>query len=101
MFDGIEIIQGTIERGLIFGLITAGIYISSRIIKFDDLTVEGSFGIGGAITAQCLILGMSPWLALLCALITGALSGIVTGLLHTKLKLNNLISGIVTTTALF
>jgi len=97
----IEIGQGIIERGLIYAIVVIGIYLTSRVIKFDDLTVEGSFGIGGAMMAFLLIRGINPWLSLIGALIAGALSGVATALLHTKLKLNNLISGIVVTTALF
>lgn len=101
MLENLEIIQGIVEQGLIYALIVIGIYLSSRIINFDDLTVEGSFGIGGALSAQTLAMGLGPVLGLPMAMIAGALSGLATGLLHTKLKLNNLISGIVVTTALF
>lgn len=101
MLEHIAIFQGIIERGLIFGLVVAGVYIASRIISFDNLAIEGGFGLGGAITAQAIALGIHPWLSLVLALCIGALSGIATGLLHTKLKLNNLISGIVVTTGVF
>lgn len=90
-----------IERGLIFSLVVAGVYVSTRIIKFDDLTVEGSFGIGGAIMATAIAYGHHPLIALICALCCGGLAGATTALLHTRLKLNNLISGIVVSTALF
>jgi putative ABC transport system permease protein len=97
----IEIGQGIIERGLIYSIVVIGIYLTSRVIKFDDLTVEGSFGIGGAMMTFLLIHRINPWICLCGALIAGALSGVATAVLHTKLKLNNLISGIVVTTALF
>lgn len=97
----IEIGQGIIERGLIYSIVVIGIYLTSRVIKFDDLTVEGSFGIGGAMMTFLLIRHINPWICLCGALIAGALSGVATAVLHTKLKLNNLISGIVVTTALF
>ncbi|HSW73518.1 MAG TPA: hypothetical protein VLG71_00015 [Candidatus Limnocylindria bacterium] len=97
----LPIAQGVIERGLIYSLVVIGIYITSRIIRFDDLTVEGSFGIGGAVTAACLVNNINFWFSLPLVLLAGALTGLATGLLHTKLKLNNLISGIIVTTGLF
>jgi putative ABC transport system permease protein len=101
MMSLLPILQGAVERGLLYALVVIAVYITSRIIRFDDLSVEGSFGVGGAVTAACLAHGLSIWLAFPCALIAGALSGLCTALLHTHLKLNNLISGIITTTALF
>jgi len=101
MIEHIAMVQGIIERGLIFGLVVAGVYIASRVISFDNLAVEGGFGLGGAITAQAIVYGINPWCGLILALCIGALSGIATGLIHTKLKLNNLISGIVVTTGAF
>lgn len=101
MIEGFDILQGIIEQGLVYSVIVAGIYISSRIINFDDLSVEGSFGIGGAISATAITSGLLPWFGIAGAMCAGALTGMCTGLLNTKLKLNNLISGIVVTTALF
>jgi len=95
------ILQGIIERGLIFSVSVMSIYLTSRIIRFDDLSVEGSFGLGGALTALLLSYNISWIIALPIATIGGAIAGLATGLLHTQLKLNNLISGIVVTTALF
>jgi putative ABC transport system permease protein len=95
------IIQGIIERGLIFSITVMSIYITSRIIKFDDLSVEGSFGLGGALAALLLTNNIPSFVALPLVIIAGACAGLATGLLHTQLKLNNLISGIVVTTALF
>lgn len=95
------IIQGIIERGLIFSITVMAIYITSRIIRFDDLSVEGSFGLGGALMALLLTHNISWLIAFPLIILAGAFSGLITGLLHTKLKLNNLISGIVVTTGLF
>lgn len=95
------ILQGIIERGLIFSVPVMAIYITSRIIRFDDLSVEGSFGLGGALMALLLTKNISWMIAFPVVIFTGALAGLATGLLHTKLKLNNLISGIVVTTGLF
>jgi len=101
MIELLHIAQGIIERGLIFGLVVASVYIASRLINFDNLSVEGSFGLGGALSAVLVAGGVNPWLALLCAAFAGIVSGIITALLNTKLQLNNLISGIVVTTGLF
>ncbi|MGE0009399.1 MAG: hypothetical protein AB7F19_02555 [Candidatus Babeliales bacterium] len=101
MLSLLPILEGVIERGLLFSLVVVAVYLTSRIIKFDDLSVEGSFGIGGAVTAACLAHDISIIIALPLALLAGALTGMATGLLHTKLKLNNLMSGIIVTTGLF
>jgi len=95
------IIQGIIERGLIFSITVMAIYLTSRIIRFDDLSVEGSFGLGGALMAALLTRSVPLFIAFPVVIAAGTLAGLATGLLHTKLKLNNLISGIVVTTALF
>src|SRR4029079_5614351 len=101
MLASFAFIQPLVEQGLIFSFIITALYLTSRVIKFDDLTIEGSFGIGGALTAWSLSYGLPGMVALGIALLGGAAAGLVTGLLHTRLKLNNLISGIVTTTGLF
>ncbi len=101
MIAELAIFQGIIERGLIFSLVVMAMYLTSRIIRFDDLTVEGSFGLGGALMALLLTHNAPWWIALPLVIVSGACAGLATGLLHTKLKLNNLISGIVVTTALF
>ena len=101
MFELLHMVQGIIERGLVFSIIVASVYIASRLIAFDNLAVEGAFGLGGALTAYLLFPGYNPWVSLAGAIFIGALSGIITGVLHTKLKLNKLMSGIVVTTGLF
>lgn len=101
MIELLHIAQGIIERGLIFGLVVASVYIASRLINFDNLSVEGSFGLGGALSAVLIAGGVNPWLALMCAAFAGIVSGMITAFLNTKLQLNNLISGIVVTTGLF
>lgn len=101
LFELLDILIHVLLQGLIYSLVVMGVYLSSRVIKFDDLTTEGSFGFGGALTALLIVSGIYPWLTLPIAMIGGALAGMTTGLLHTKLKMNNLISGLVVTTALF
>jgi putative ABC transport system permease protein len=90
-----------IERGLIFGIVIMGMYITSRILRFDDLTLEGSFGLGGALTALCLAYGMHPIVSICLAICAGAIAGAMTTVLHTQLQFNQLMSGVIVTTALF
>lgn len=99
--ESLDILLHVILQGMIYSFVVMGVYLSSRIIKFDDLTTEGSFGLGGALTALFIVSETSPWLTLPLAMVGGALAGILTGVLHTKLKMNNLMSGLVVTTALF
>lgn len=101
MIELMYLVQGIVERGLIFGLIVAAVYLTSRLISIDNLSIEGAFGLGSALTALLLSWQVNPWLALICAAAIGCVSGIVMGLLITKLKLNPLISGIVVTTGSF
>jgi putative ABC transport system permease protein len=92
---------GILERGFIGSFVVMAIYLASRVMKFDDFSIEGTFGLGGAIVAWAILHDTNPWIALILAIISGGISGCITGLLHTKLGLNKLISGIVVTTMLF
>ncbi len=92
---------GTLELGLIYGLVTIGVYLTSRVINFADLTVDGSFPLGAAIVAASIVNGMNPWLASLLAFLGGALSGSVTGYLNVRWKITGLLAGILTMTALY
>lgn len=93
--------QGAIELGLLYALMALGVYITFRILNFPDLTVDGSFTTGGAIAAVMIAGGYSPWLATAAALVGGLLAGAVTGLLHTKGKINGLLAGILMMIALY
>lgn len=93
--------QGAVESGLLYALMALGVYITFRILDFPDLTVDGSFTTGAAIGTVLTVNGTAPWLAVLCAFIGGALAGICTGLLHTKGKVNGLLSGIIMMIALY
>lgn len=87
--------------GLPYALLSLGIFISYRMLDFSDLTCEGSFTLGGAVCVVAIILGINPWIASLLGGASGFLAGIITALLHTKLKIPSLLSGIITMTALF
>jgi len=94
-------LQATIEQSLIFAIMVLGVYISFRILNFPDMTVDGTFPLGAAISAKLLTLGVNPYLTLLVALVAGAAAGVVTGLIHVKLKVKDLLAGILVMTALY
>lgn len=98
MFDSII---GAVEMGLLYAFMALGVYITFRILDFPDLTVDGSFTTGGAIAAVMITHGYSPWVATICALGGGMAAGMCTGLLHTKGKINGLLSGILMMIALY
>ena len=90
-----------LEQSLILGVMVLGVYITYRILDFPDLSADGTFPLGGAIAAILLVKGVSPTMAILAAAAGGAIAGAVTGLLHTKLKITNLLSGILVMTGLY
>ena len=97
-----ELLIGTITQGLIYGLLAYGIYITYKILDFPDLTVDGSFPLGAAVTAVMMVNGgMSPYLTIPASLLVGALAGLVTGLIHVKLGVRDLLAGIITMTAMY
>lgn len=97
----ISILRGILEQGFIYGIMALGIYITYCILNFPDLSVDGTFPLGAAVTAILLSLGFNPWLALAAAFICGALAGLMTGIFHVKLQITDLLSGILTSTALY
>lgn len=90
-----------IEQGLIYGILALGLYITYKILDFPDLTVDGSFPLGAAVTAALITRGVNPYLTLLVAFLVGALAGICTGLIHVKGRVRDLLSGIIMMTALW
>ncbi|MFP5415813.1 MAG: ABC transporter permease [Actinomycetes bacterium] len=90
-----------VDLGLIYGLMALGVYLTFRVLDFPDLTVDGSFTTGAAVTASLIIAGQSPWFATGAGAVAGALAGLVTGVLHTKGKINPLLAGILTQIALY
>lgn len=91
----------TLTQGLIYALLSCGIYITYKILDFPDLTVDGSFPLGAAVTAVLLTKGVNPWLTLAVAMAVGAAAGLTTGVIHVRLKVRDLLAGIITMTALF
>lgn len=96
-----ELLIGTVTQGLIYALIAFGVYITYTILDFPDLSVDGSFPLGAAVTAVLLTNGAGPWLSLLAATATGVLAGLATGIIHVRFHVRNLLAGIITQTALF
>ncbi|WP_338968678.1 ABC transporter permease [Fusobacterium nucleatum] len=94
-------LQATIEQSLIFAIMVLGVYISFRILNFPDMTVDGTFPLGAAISAKLLTLGVNPYLTLIVTLVAGGVAGAITGLIHVKLKVKDLLAGILVMTALY
>ena len=95
------LLQSVIEQGLIYAIMALGVYITYKILDFPDLTVDGSFPMGAAITAALISRGLSPFLTLPICFLAGAGIGVLTGLIHVKLKVRDLLSGIIMMTALY
>ena len=89
-------IQGGATLGIIWGIMALGLYLTYRVLNYADLTVDGSLTLGGAISAVFVASGMQPILAILLATLGGMLAGLVTGWLHTKLRIPDLLAGILT-----
>jgi len=97
----INLLSISLYEGLAYGLVTLGVYITFRVLAFPDLTVDGSFPLGGAVAAILIVSGVNPWLATLVALIAGICAGLITSLLNTKLRINALLAGILMMVALY
>ncbi len=95
------VLTNILEEGLIYGLMAMGVYITYHVLSFPDLTVDGSFPLGGCVTAALLLAGVEAHVALMAAFACGCLAGLTTGLLHVKLGITDLLSGILSMTALW
>ncbi len=93
--------MGAISLGLLWAIMTIGVYITYRILDMPDLTVEGSIAMGAAIAAYSIVNGINPYLATLLALLGGMIAGLVTGILHTKLQIPALLAGILSMIGLY
>ena len=96
-----EVILNALEQGLLFSLVAMGVYITYKILDFPDLSVDGTFPLGASISAAMLIRGINPWITILVATLGGACAGAVTGFLNVKLKISNLMSGILVMMGLY
>ncbi len=94
-------VQGGATLGIIWAIMALGLYLTYRVLNYADLTVDGSLTLGGAISAVCVASGVQPIIAILIATIGGMLAGSVTGFLHTKFKIPDLLAGILTQFGLY
>src|SRR5438132_8072603 len=95
------LLLGALTIGLILSLLALGVFISFRIFKFPDITADGSITLGAAVTAVLVIAHVHPIVALAAAFGAGSVAGMTTGILHTRFRINGLISGILVMTALY
>lgn len=96
-----ELLIGVMEQGLIFSIVAIGVYMTYRILDFPDLSVDGSFPLGAAVAAVCLVRNVNPFVACILGFAAGCISGFFTGIIHVKLKINNLLSGILVMIGLY
>lgn len=92
---------GTLEIGLVYGLVALGVYLTFRVLDFPDLTVDGSFPMGGAVAATAILAGVNPWLATSFAILAGAACGLVTAFLAVRCSILHLLASILTMIAAF
>lgn len=97
----VRLLINVLEEGLIYGIMAMGVYITYKVLSFPDLTVDGSFPLGCCVTAICIANGVNPVVTLLITFLCGCAAGLATGLLHVKLKITDLLSGILVMTALW
>lgn len=88
------VLLNILEQGLLFSLVAIAVYITYKILDFPDMSVDGTFPMGAAISAALLVQGINPWLSIIAAAIGGGIAGGITGFLHVKLKIDNLMAGI-------
>lgn len=93
--------NGAVEMGLIYGLVAIGVYLSFRVLDFPDLTVDGSFPLGAAVSTSMIMSGYDPVVSTITAIFAGCLAGFVTAWMSTHLKMLNLLAGILTSSALY
>lgn len=94
------VLQGAVEQGFIYALVALALYISFRTLDIADMTTDGAFTLGGAVSALLTTIGL-PWLGILGAMVAGAAAGLITALLQTKLKVAPILAGIITMTGLY
>ncbi|MDR3594824.1 ABC transporter permease subunit [Clostridium sp.] len=89
-----DVLINILEQGLLFSLVAIAVYITYKILDFPDMSVDGTFPMGAAISAALLVQGVNPWITLVVAAVGGGIAGAITGLLHVKFKIDNLMAGI-------
>ena len=94
-------LPGAVAQGLIWGIMAVGVYITYKVLDLADLTVDGTMATGGAVCVMLMLNGVNVWLALLCAIVSGMLAGLVTGVFHTAMGIPPILSGILTQLSLY
>ncbi len=97
----LTILLGVLVEGFVYAIMALGVYITYKILDFPDLSVDGTFPLGGAVTAVMILAGVNPLLTLFISFIIGGIAGIITGIIHVKFKVRDLLSGIIVMTALY
>ncbi|MGB4657869.1 MAG: ABC transporter permease [Mobilitalea sp.] len=97
----LSIVLGILEEGLVYAIMALGVYVTFKILDFPDLSVDGTFPMGGAVTAVLILAGVPPILTLLISFLAGAVVGIATGIIHVKFKVRDMLSGMIVMTALY
>lgn len=95
------LVRNILEEGLIYGVMAMGVFLTYKILDFPDLSVDGTFPLGACVTAALILRGVNPWIACIGAFVCGAVAGCVTGFLNIKLKISDLLSGILVMTGLY
>ncbi|ACF14568.1 inner-membrane translocator [Chloroherpeton thalassium ATCC 35110] len=96
-----EIWLGATSLGLCYGFLAMGVFITMRIYNFPDITADGSLTLGASVSSALLVMGFNPYLAVASSMLAGFIAGALTGTIHTKFKVNGLLSGILVTTGLY
>lgn len=96
-----DVLINILEQGLLFSIVAIAVYITFKILDFPDMSVDGTFPMGAAISATLLVQGTNPWISIIVAAIGGGIAGAVTGILHVKLKIDNLMAGILVMIGLY
>ena len=97
----LNIVIVALLQGFEYGLVTLGVMLSFRVIRFPDLTIEGSFSLGGAITASMIAAGVAPIWGVIVSIVAGFAASVLTGVLNTKFRISKLLSGLLVMTILF
>ena len=95
------LLASVLQEGFLYGIMAVGVYVTYQVLNFPDLSVDGTFPLGACVTAALINAGVNPWLACLAAFLCGAAAGGVTGLLHVRLHITDLLSGILVMTGLW
>lgn len=96
-----DVLINILEQGLLFSLVAIAVYITYKILDFPDMSVDGTFPMGAAISATLIVHGVNPWSSIIAAAIGGAIAGAITGILHVKFKIDNLMAGILVMIGLY